>query len=683
MNLKMINIKNKIVKRLLFGLGIGVITTVIGSIMIIANPLQNYHLKLSNLLFANNNNPNPEIVVIAIDDASVNDNRNKENRLERYWDWSRLYHKKVLETLEENNAQVVAFDLAFSEETNKISRKTLETILKTTPENKLLQTFGEYVMPSHPEDIAFAESLGKYNNIVLFSKPDNPPIDILASNVTSLGLPVTEKDPDGLVREIPFEGSFTQKIVELYNPDLLTNVPLEDGNLIINYSTPPYKYNAISYKDIYFDTFNPKGVQDKIALIGVTTPSVQDHASTPIKPETDMPGIEIHANAIQTILEQNFLLNQTKTSQIITLAALAIIGSIALVFLNIWLGIILALLLGIGYYAAAHITYSNGLIINMIYPFIAVVLIYIGSVMYKYFAELKQRKYLQTAFGRYLSPDIMNEVLKNPKLLHRSGMKREITVFFSDIAGFTGVSEKLEPPVLLDLVNDYLGAMTDIVLKHHGTLDKYVGDAIVAYFGAPLKQADHAHRTCSVALAMREKLPSLHEKWKREGKPLIDFRIGINTGEAIVGNVGSEKRFDYTIMGDEVNLGSRLEGANKRYGTRIMVSEHTYAVVRDDFIFRPLDIIKVKGKDKAIEVFELVAHKDRLSETGKKLLKQYNNAILLYRNREFKKAYEAFKKALEIHPDDKPSKLYVQRSDILSNYPPPEDWDGVFTMKTK
>ncbi|MBD3157023.1 CHASE2 domain-containing protein, partial [Candidatus Peregrinibacteria bacterium] len=644
-----------------------------------------YHLKISNLLFAGNNSPNPEIIVIAIDDASINDNTAiKKNSLGRYWDWSRLYHRDVLENLEDSGAKVVAFDLAFNEMTENISTNTVQSILDSTPANQLLKSFGKYTPNfDHPEDIEFAESLGKFDNIVLFATPSNPPIDIFTSNVDSLGLPTTEKDSDGLVRRVPFEGSFTQKIVELYNPDLLTNVPLEDGDLIINYSTPPYEYNSISYKDIYFDTFDPQRVKDKIALIGVTTPSVQDHASTPIKPETEMPGIEIHANAIQTILEQNFLHNQTKPSQIITLAALTIIGAVALVFSPLWLGILLVIFMMLGYYAAAHMAYANGIIINMIYPFLAIVLTYIGSIMYKYFAELRQRQYLQTAFGRYLSPDIMKEVLKNPQLLHRSGMKREITVFFSDIAGFTTVSEKLEPTVLLDLVNDYLGAMTDIVLQYHGTLDKYVGDAIVAYFGAPLKQNDHAHRACSVALAMREKLPTLHEKWQREGKPLIDFRIGINTGEAIVGNVGSEKRFDYTIMGDEVNLGSRLEGANKRYGTRIMVSEQTYAMVQDEFIFRPIDIIKVKGKNKAIEVFELVAHTDRLSETGEKLLTQYNNAISLYRNREFKKAYEAFKKALEIHPDDEPSKLYVQRSDILSNYPPPENWDGVFTMKTK
>ncbi len=681
----MIKIKNKNVVRLLFGLAIGIIVTVIGIVAVIANPLHNYHLKLSNLLFTGNNNPNSEILIIAIDDASINDNSAiKKDSLGRYWDWSRLYHKKVLETLEEHGAKVVAFDLAFNEMTESISANTLKSILDNTPSNRLLQALGKYT-PSfdHPEDLEFAESLGKYNNIILFSKQDAPPLPLFTDKVNNLGFPVTEKDPDGLVRRIPFEGSFAQKIVELYNPDLLTDVPLEDGDLIINYSTPPYEYNAISYKDIYFDTFDPQRIKDKIALIGVTTPSVQDHASTPIKPETDMPGIEIHANAIQTVLDQNFLHNQTKPSQIITVAALTIVGAIALVFSPLWLGILLVILMMLGYYTAAHMAYANGIIINMIYPFLAIVLTYIGSVMYKYFAELRQRQYLQTAFGRYLSPDIMQEVLKNPQLLHRSGMKREITVFFSDIAGFTTVSEQLKPTDLLDLVNDYLGAMTDIVLQHHGTLDKYVGDAIVAYFGAPLKQADHAHRACSVALAMREKLPSLHEKWKREGKPLIDFRIGINTGDAIVGNVGSEKRFDYTIMGDEVNLGSRLEGANKRYGTRIMVSEQTYTMVRDEFIFRPLDIIKVKGKDNAIEVFELVAHKDRLSETGEKLLSQYNKAISLYRNREFKIAYDEFKKALEIHPDDEPSKLYAQRSDILSNYPPPENWDGVFTMKTK
>ncbi|MCD6110007.1 adenylate/guanylate cyclase domain-containing protein, partial [bacterium] len=335
------------------------------------------------------------------------------------------------------------------------------------------------------------------------------------------------------------------------------------------------------------------------------------------------------------------------------------------------------------YYGVAHIAYSNGIILNMIYPPITLLLIYISSILYKYFAEIKQRQYVQNAFGKYLSPNVMKEILKNPHLLHRRGVKKEITIFFSDIVGFTSISELLDPQTLIELINEYLGTMTNIIMKYEGTLDKYVGDAIVAYFGAPINQVDHAKRACHVALEMRAILPQLHKKWKKEGKPLLDFRIGINTGIAIVGNVGSEKRFEYTIMGDEVNLGSRLEGANKEYNTKIMVSEDTYLLVKNYFEFRHLDYLRVKGKREAVRVYELLAHKGQVSETGIKLLKTYNDGINLYLDRNFKEAQEMFKQALQIYPDDGPSKLYLERSDILTNYPPPADWDGIFNMKTK
>ncbi|MBA4336428.1 hypothetical protein C0416_01465 [bacterium] len=675
--------KNKNIKRLIAAASIGILAALVGIVLVVTNPLENFHLKISNLLFKNNNNPSPEIVIIAIDDVSTQYG-SLEVTLGRYWNWSRLYHKKVLDTLEENGADVVAFDLSFGEKSNSISRDTIKQILDDNPSDKSLQIFDRYTPTfNHPEDLSFAESLGKYDNVVLFTKEGNPPIDLFASQVESLGLGSTQQDSDGLVRSIPFEGSFAQKIVEKVDPTLAKNVPLENGNLIINYSTPPYKYTSISFKDIYFDTFNKELVKDKIAIIGVTTQVVKDHFSTPIQTETQMPGVEIHANAIQTILDQKFLTNQSKTSQIITIFAISVLGTLALIFLNIWLGIALTIVLFAAYYGAAHAAYSNGIIINMVYPYITILLVYISSVVYKYFAEVKKRQQIQEAFGKYLSPSVLKEVLKNPRLLHRSGAKKEVTVFFSDIAGFTTLSEELDPHSLIDLLNDYLGTMTDVIFKQEGTLDKYVGDAIVAYFGAPVHQDDHAVRACHAALEMRAILPTLHEKWISEGKPKIDFRIGINTGEAIIGNIGSENYFDYTVMGDEVNLGSRLEGANKKYETKIMISESTYNQVKDYFDTRPLDLIQVKGRNKAVRVFELLAHKNRLSETGQKLLEAYNKGMDLYLARNFGEAKEMFKQALLIHPEDGPSKLYLQRCEILRDFPPSADWDGVFSMKTK
>lgn len=711
----MIEIKNKKLKNLIFGLGIGLIVGILSTILALSNPFNVWNLKASNLLYTKNN-PSEEIVIIGIDANTVEEKAN--GGLGKFYDWRRTIYIDLINNLEEAGAGIIGFDIIFSEPSENIPQEEIDTIFQESSLNesefasKISKIAANYApIKIHPDDELFSKTLSKYDNIILGAKlklaTENPqlanfdikqadlPYDIfIRNNYDNIGFTDAKESEDTTIRELPLIAkdnkgntymSFALKIAQEYLGERIDQnlIPTKNGHYIVNYQAKPFSYKQLSFKNVLKGDFDPKDIEGKIVLIGVTTKKLGDQFPTPKSTDQFMPGIEIHANAIQTILEKKFLENQTKTSQTITIFALAILGSLALVFLNIWFGIILAIALFFGYYGTAHAAYSNGVIVNMVYPFITILLTYMSSIVYKYFAELKQRKEIQTAFGRYLSPNVLKEVLKDPHLLHRSGMKKEITVFFSDIAGFTSVSETLDPHTLIDLINDYLGAMTQIIMKHEGTLDKYVGDAIVAYFGAPLKQVDHAQKACRVALEMRAYLPKLHEKWKKEGKPIIDFRIGINTGIAIVGNIGSQQHYDYTIMGDEVNLGSRLEGANKKYGTKIMVSEDTYLKVKNYFEFRKLDHLRVKGKKEAIQVFELLAHKGQMSATGQKLLETYEKGLHLYFGRQFGEANKLFKKALEIYPDDGPSKLYLQRSEVLRDFPPPEDWDGVFTMKTK
>jgi adenylate cyclase len=280
--------------------------------------------------------------------------------------------------------------------------------------------------------------------------------------------------------------------------------------------------------------------------------------------------------------------------------------------------------------------------------------------------------------------------MKDPSKVKLGGEKRDVTVLFTDIAHFTTISEALSPESLVALLNEYLEAMTEEIMAEGGTVDKYEGDAIMAYFGAPLEQNDHYARACRVALAMRKRLDKLRDQWKNAGplpggesRPEIDFRCGINTGVAIVGNVGSSKRLEYTVMGDNINLGSRLEGANKNYGTNLMISESTYEKVKDSFEMRELDLIKVVGKTKPIRVFELLNEKGALVPAAQALLKLYNEGLQLYKERRFEEALHKFEEILQAYPQDGPSKLYRQRSEILRNFPPPADWDGVFEMRSK
>ncbi|MCS7084445.1 MAG: adenylate/guanylate cyclase domain-containing protein, partial [Aquificaceae bacterium] len=220
--------------------------------------------------------------------------------------------------------------------------------------------------------------------------------------------------------------------------------------------------------------------------------------------------------------------------------------------------------------------------------------------------EEENVKYIRSTFSKFVAKDVVNELLANPDALKLGGEKKEVTVFFSDVRGFTTISETLSPENLVQLLNEYLSIMTDLIISYRGTIDKYMGDAIMAFWGAPIPNEEHAYYACIASLAQLEELKKLQQRWVEQGYPVIDIGIGLNSGYAVVGNMGSSHRMDYTVMGDTINLGSRLEGTNKQYGTRIIISEFTYAKVKDRVYVRELDIIRVKGKNEPVKIYELL-----------------------------------------------------------------------------
>src|SRR5258708_2898124 len=275
----------------------------------------------------------------------------------------------------------------------------------------------------------------------------------------------------------------------------------------------------------------------------------------------------------------------------------------------------------------------------------------------------------------------MSEVLRHPSKLQLGGARQEMTVLFSDIAGFTTISEKLPAEGLAHLLNKYLTAMTNIVYQYDGVLDKYIGDAVMAFWGAPVIEKRHAMLACQTALEMQETICKIRAAWQAEGIPDFDVRIGVNTGEMVVGNMGSQSRFDYTVIGDNVNLGSRLEGMNKEYGTKIIISESTYLHAKNGLIVRCLDTVAVKGKTQGIVIYELrgISHAEK---EEKEFLKEFEAARQLYVAGEFKKALSAFEKLTKKYPDDYATQKYVDRCKKLMEEPP-ENWDGVFRAKSK
>jgi adenylate cyclase len=280
----------------------------------------------------------------------------------------------------------------------------------------------------------------------------------------------------------------------------------------------------------------------------------------------------------------------------------------------------------------------------------------------------------------------VNELVANPEKAKLGGDRRELTVFFSDIASFTTISEQFQdkPEGLVELLNEYLDEMTAIILKHEGTLDKYEGDAIMAFWGAPIPQKDHALRTCLASLEMQKRLSQLRPKWKKEGKPALEVRIGVNTGVMIVGNMGGKDRFDYTVIGDSVNLASRLEGANKQYGSHIMISDFTYQEIKSDVAVRELDLIQVKGKSEPIRVWELLGLANMpTTDNQKQSLELYHEGIKLYRARSWEEAIAYFQQAKQLDPACRVAEIYEQRAGLYQLNPPPAEWNGVFVMTTK
>jgi adenylate cyclase len=322
-----------------------------------------------------------------------------------------------------------------------------------------------------------------------------------------------------------------------------------------------------------------------------------------------MYGIEHNANAVNTILNQDFLYWAPIWVNVLIIFFICLFIGLVVPRLSILLGTVVSVGLFLIFEVASLLVFTQmNTIIFYFSPVVALVLGFAGVITYRVLTEEKDKQFIKKRFANYVNASVVEELLKNPKALQLGGEKKYLTVLFSDVRGFTTISEKLgDPQLLVALLNDYLGAMTEIIFAYDGTLDKYVGDEIMAFWGAPVPQADHQLRACKTALDQMYYLNNvLNPRLRSEGRPELDIGIGINTGIMTVGNMGSKNRMDYTLMGDNVNLGARLEGTNKVYGSHIIISEFTYNDVKDQVIVRELDNIKVKGKTKPVRIYELI-----------------------------------------------------------------------------
>lgn len=421
---------------------------------------------------------------------------------------------------------------------------------------------------------------------------------------------------------------------------------------------------------------------DSLALVGLTATGTQDIGAIPLHNEYARVGT--YHNTINTIVQRQFIKRINWPVNLIIMLIVALAMGYTIQRLNAkrsLVTMVAALLLltvtVMGFFALFNLWLQQlGILLASFLPSLAIVAI-------KFIKEESQKKFIKSAFSYYLSPSVIDEIIKDPESLELGGEDREITIFFSDIASFSTISEKLTPQDLVRRLNEYLTEMTNIILGYNGTVDKYIGDAIMAFYGAPIVMKDHHLKACMACIDMKRRLRELQEEWRNKGMEPLSARSGIHSGRATVGNMGSSTRMDYTAMGDAVNLASRLEGANKYYSTSAMISGATYEGARDHVEVRKLDMIRVVGKTEAVPIYELLGKKGELPDRVYEMLEKYNLAMDQFSGRDWKGARHLFRQALKVLPDDGPSEMYVKRCDTFIKSPPSKGWDGVFAMKGK
>ncbi|MBI4462864.1 MAG: adenylate/guanylate cyclase domain-containing protein [Acidobacteria bacterium] len=457
------------------------------------------------------------------------------------------------------------------------------------------------------------------------------------------------------------------------------------GRMYVNYRGTAQTFPHYSLADVVAGRFAPGTFTNKIVLIGPTALGIPDHHPTPFQ-ETGFPGVEIHANVLDTILNQRFIARGSR-EQLIDLALIAILGLVlgaALVEVRLrWTLPIAALVLGAHLASTYMALVRFNVWLSAVIPALVVFANWGGITAYRALFEEREKRKVRSAFEQYVAPGVIRELLKDPTRLRLGGEERELTVLFADIRGFTDLFEQLSALELTRFLNAYTDEMTEIIFRHWGTLDKFEGDAIMAFWGAPYQQDDHARRACAAALEMVRRVDELHARWRAEGKPAINIGLGLSTGRVVVGNMGSRKRFNYTVLGDAVNLAARLEGVNKEYATRILVSETTYRAAQDAlFVFRELDWIRVKGRREPVVIYELLDdHAD--GQRWADLVDLFRRGLTAYRTRHWDAAQEFFQQVLEKYAEDGPAQLFLRRCQQFIQQEPNPDWDGVYVMKTK
>lgn len=668
-----------------------------------------------------------DLVLVAIDEAS----------LEHFgrWPWPRDRHGYAVQFLKGAGAKAIVFDIlftepdqtaaefdaVFSEEIQAAGNVFLPFILRDRQEAQTQSASHPESAPSQQESTFLSKAAlpveGRPSDDILFQyQGATLPIGPFAEAAHGMGYINLFPDEDGTSRRLPLlarvqgwtvpqiSTAVARTVFEVERAGMTnhtlelgpTRVPLtSDYQAVLNWHGtleekvyPTYPMGAVlqSFLDLQEGRkplLDPALFQDKIVFIATTAAGTYELRVTPVSPSA--PGVLIHMAALDNLLQGDFLrpIGFWGFGIITLVLCLTTAWSFMLVQRQT-LKIGLVLLLAAGYYAVVVYAFTaHHLWLDLALSEGSIGVTFAVAATVEYFTEGRHRRQLRAAFDKYMAADVVDEIMRDPESIKLGGEKKELSVFFSDVAGFTSISESLDPETLVDLLNRYLSAMTDIILQQRGNVNKYLGDGIMAIFGAPRGDPDHATLACYAALESQAALTRLREEWESQGFPSITARIGINSGPLVVGNMGSQTRMEYTVMGDSVNLASRLEGANKYYDTKILIGPRTFELAQANIEAREVDRMRVKGKHEPVVVYEVLARKGDLAPEKQRVVDCFREGLSLYKQQAFERAKNRFEQALALDPSDGPSQVYQHRSEEYLKSPPPPDWDGVFDLKSK
>ncbi len=673
------------------------------------------------------------IVLAAIDDHSL-------NKIGR-WPWTRTKIAELINKLNTYSAKIIAFDVFFSEPELACNKESPDVALKNSIINFQNTQGRKVILPYSVEPNPYAKKENIDEEYFFKEVPDTLfnfimdtqsaqgsnlqenliskkvyPIEDLANSDIGISHIEAYADSDGVFRHYPlvvnvdslYFPSFALQAYQFYTADktklevspartaILTT---KKSQLHINFqgesktrwlggkSNFPIVniYDILKAKDN--DEEMIKTFKDKIVFVASTAFGAHDLRNTPI--DSALPGVYFHMNMTHMLLDGKNFVSEDESAKYswimmgvgtILIILVMLLGNAILDFTVVNI-IILTL-----FYIDTFFLIPKGYNVRLFFCFLSVILCYSWSTFLHFYQSNKEKKKIKGTFSRYLAPSIVNDLLKNPEKLKLGGEKKNITVFFSDVRDFTSISEKLTPEQLTQCINEYMTMMTDTLFEYKGTLDKYIGDAMVAYWGAPVDLPDHAYWALKGAISMIEKLPAINANFEKNGFPLFKHGIGLNTGDCSVGNMGSNQIFSYTALGDNMNLGARLESLCKFYGVQLNVSEYTIAAVspekRAEFIYRTLDKVKVKGKENAVTIYE-VLHPSHYLYNEKDDLKKYEDAFSLYQTKNFKQAMALLQELKNKFPEDKTFERVFHICEDFNEVPPPPEWDGTYTHKSK